>query len=73
MNGWRTTMRMINDESLMQTMHVAWVNTLRRSREGVMRRYLTWRCDNADVAGARVENRTSTGRKLLPAALRNES
>ncbi len=43
-----------------RTIHVAWINTMERGREGVIRRYLGWRCANAEVAGARVVNRCTT-------------
>jgi len=46
--------------NLGRTIHVAWITTMRRSREGVLQRYLSWRCDTADVDGARVVNRCVT-------------
>jgi len=46
--------------NLGRTIHVAWITTMRRSREGVLQRYLSWRCETADVDGARVVNRCVT-------------
>ncbi len=46
--------------NLPATIHVAWINTMRRSREGVLRRYLRWRCDVEDIDGARVVNQCRT-------------
>lgn len=43
-----------------RTIHVAWINTMQRGREGVIQRYLTWRCAHAEVGGARVVNRCTT-------------
>ena len=45
---------------LAHTIHVAWVNTMQRGREGVIQRYLTWRCETAEIDGARVTNRCVT-------------
>jgi hypothetical protein len=45
--------------SLMETIHVAWITTLRRNREAVMERYLEWRCEEG-VESARLENRCRT-------------
>lgn len=43
-----------------RTIHVAWVTTMRRNREGVLQRYLSWRCENNEIDGARVVNRCVT-------------
>lgn len=45
---------------LMSTIHVAWITTMRRGREAVLRRYLRWRCDQEGVEAARVVNRCTT-------------
>ncbi|HUF75145.1 MAG TPA: hypothetical protein VMM35_02660, partial [Longimicrobiales bacterium] len=45
---------------LMSTIHVAWITTMRRGREGVIRRYLRWRCEQEGVEAARVINRCTT-------------
>ena len=54
--------------NLMSTVHVAWINTMRRGREGVLQRYLRWRCETTDVDGARVLNqcRTPAGEPVAP-------
>lgn len=51
---------------LIETIHVAWINTLRRNREAVMERYLEWRCEQDGVSRARLENecRTPDGREV---------
>lgn len=46
--------------ALGRTIHVAWVNTMRRGREGVMDRYLSWRCAETEIDGARLVNRCVT-------------
>lgn len=45
---------------LISTIHVAWINTMRRGREAVIHRYLEWRCDQEGVEAARVVNRCTT-------------
>lgn len=42
--------------NLMQEIHVGWVTTMRRNREAVMRRYLSWRCETEEIDGARLTN-----------------
>jgi hypothetical protein len=43
--------------ALTQTLHVAWINLLRRNREAVQRRFLEWRCDVEGVEAVRLVNR----------------
>ena len=60
--------------ALGREVHVAWINTMRRSREGVLQRYLSWRCENAEVDGARVINRCMTPEgESVPAVVRQIS
>lgn len=47
-------------KSLTSTIHVAWITTMRRNREAVMRRYLRWRCEQEGVEAARLVNRCTT-------------
>jgi len=53
-DGQRTPVR------LPSVIHVAWINTMRRSREGVLQRYLTWRCETEEIDGAQIVNQCRT-------------
>jgi len=54
--------------NLPSTVHVAWINTMRRSREDVLQRFLRWRCEDAVVDGVRIVNqcRTPEGESVPP-------